>query len=525
MSKEGSSYQNPIRFYQGGVISYEKGKRAFDNQKVGIYAQDPITNVSYVCTNYKTARKEPVWATINPVTLEQTTPYKVLISMGKSGDEPTNTTIDGQKITYTSDVVKKRLGKAGEYNKKAWGTFIFIAITEADLAYIKGEPTDSFSSTSPTVTSTGADGRLISLIADSKIQTSEMYEYMRTDSNGRSGFGATSPASTTTPAQINVNQGRPDYIPNWRGGIELTGGVPSPKRPSSGGPDGNTNPGSGNGSGKGGNTTTTGPGSKQPPPGTSTSVVVNFLPDNNIYSGANFNANIPYMQQIVTNFDSVNNTRQRIIRTHIFDIVPNSFEFSQLSSMWNEVERSGNYPMVDWAKYNLTKCSFRFLIAGKRTDTLVNETFRQSTVVNDGMDVSVDSQIENIRAMGGSPQPVTLHNLNTLTNTSFRFPYLNNTRNLQWVIADMSITATRLTPNGRGIAAAEVSITLNEYPIIARDIIYLPPLRPDKPVPKECKPRPCKPVDEKKVGLWIESSYTWFSDKNSENSYTPPVGP
>jgi hypothetical protein len=154
--------------------------------------------------------------------------------------------------------------------------------------------------------------------------------------------------------------------------------------------------------------------------------------------------------------------------------------------------------MVDWSKYNLTKCTFRFLIAGKRTDTVdANTATAKSVIVNDGLDISIDTQIEELRAMGGGPYPVVLHNLNTLTSTSFRFPYVNNTRNLQWVIADMSITATRMTPNGRRMAAAEVSITLNEYPVIARDIIALPPLAPDNPVPKKCKPTPCTPVNPK----------------------------
>jgi hypothetical protein len=223
--------------------------------------------------------------------------------------------------------------------------------------------------------------------------------------------------------------------------------------------------------------------------------VLNFLPDRKI---GGQNTNLPYMQQTITDFNSVTNTRERIIRTHVFNIIPNSFEFSQLSSVWNEVERSGNYAMVDWSKYNLTKCTFRFLIAGKRTDTIDAGTANvKSVVVNDGLDVDIEGQIENLRAMGGGPYPVILHNLNTLTSTSFRFPYVNNTRNIQWVIADMSITATRMTPNGRKMAAAEVSITLNEYPIIARDIIPLPPLAPDNPVPKACKPKPCTPANPK----------------------------
>lgn len=222
------------------------------------------------------------------------------------------------------------------------------------------------------------------------------------------------------------------------------------------------------------------------------------MPDRKI--GGN-NTNLPYMQQTITDFNSVTNTRERIIRTHVFNIIPNSFEFSQLASVWNEVERSGNYAMVDWSKYNLTKCTFRFLIAGKRTDTVdANTATAKSVIVNDGLDVSIDEQIEILRAMGGAPYPVVLHNLNTLTQTSFRFPYVKNTRNLQWVIADMSVTATRMTPNGRKMAAAEVSITLNEYPVIARNIIALPPLAPDI-IPKTCKPKPCKKINPTDVPL------------------------
>ena len=170
----------------------------------------------------------------------------------------------------------------------------------------------------------------------------------------------------------------------------------------------------------------------------------------------------------------------------------------------------------DWSKYNLTKCTFRFLIAGKRTDVIdAGTATAKSVIVNDGLDISIDEQIEILRAMGGAPYPVVLHNLNTLTKTSFRFPYVNNTRNLQWVIADMSVTATRMTPNGRKMAAAEVSITLNEYPVIARNIIALPPLVPDNPPPTTCRPKPCTPKNPQND---ILTGKNWLGQVSSKQS-------
>ena len=510
MSKEGNSYQNPIRFYStSGVLLWEKGKKAFDSQIAGKYADDPISGQTYVCTSYRSLNDEPVWALFNAATQKPTTVYKVLVNMGKSGNEPSAVSASGAKITYSSAVVIKRLNRGGQYSVKNWGSFIFISITDSDYKFIKGEPVTSAESTT-TVASTGADSKLVSTLTKSFREMEEMYSYLYTESNGRSGASAINRTDANgnsgfgaglTPAQIN----RTDANGNsgfGAGGVgELSLGDELRKlKPTLGlmaGAGSNASPGgASNPSVAGGNKNPQGLAfrGQNPSYGESTAVL-NFLPDRKI---GGQNTNLPYMQQTITDFNSVTNTRERIIRTHVFNIVPNSFEFSQLSSVWNEVERSGNYAMVDWSKYNLTKCTFRFLIAGKRIDSIDPGTATAKSVeVNDGLDVDIDGQIENLRAMGGGPYPIVLHNLNTLTSTSFRFPYVNNTRNIQWVIADMSITATRMTPNGRKMAAAEVSITLNEYPIIARDIIPLPPLAPDNPVPKTCKPKPCVKVNPK----------------------------
>jgi hypothetical protein len=489
---------------------WEKGKKAFENQVPGKYADDPINGNTHVFTSYKTLNGEPVWALFNPETLKPTTVYKVLVNMGKSGNEPSAVSSSGAKVKYSSAVVKKRLNKGGQYSVKNWGSFIFISITDSDYKFIKGEQVTSAESTT-TVASTGSDSKLVSTLTKSFREIEEMYNYLNTESGGRAGASTISRTNASgnsgfgaglTPAQINRIDagGRSGF---GTGSSNLTRVTSSTYTPQAGttsaAPRADSRPspsGASNPSVSGGNRNPNGFATRTENPSYGeTSAVLNFLPDRKI--GAQ-NTNLPYMQQTITDFDSVTNTRERIIRTHVFNIVPNSFEFSQLSSVWNEIERSGNYSMVDWSKYNLTKCTFRFLIAGKRIDTIdANTATAKSVVVNDGLDVDIDAEIENLRAMGGGPYPVVLHNLNTLTSTSFRFPYVNNTRNIQWVIADMSITATRMTPNGRKMAAAEVSITLNEYPVIARDIIALPPLAPDNPVPKTCKPTPCTPVKPK----------------------------
>jgi hypothetical protein len=217
-------------------------------------------------------------------------------------------------------------------------------------------------------------------------------------------------------------------------------------------------------------------------------------------------------------------------------MIPNSFEFSQLSSQWNEVDRSGNYPLVDWSNYNLTKVSFRFLVVAKKLET--NEFYKinpitkvktlekqTSEIVNDGLLASIDEQLDNIRAMAGAPAPITLYNVNSLLSTEYRYPYTNNTRNMQWIINDCSITATRFTENGTNISAAEVSLTLTEYPIIGRDIIPLPPLTPDIPPPPPCKPdsgdAKCTPV-EPQYGLWVENTFKYLGYNKDSIAY--PTG-
>ena len=503
MTKEGISYQNPIRFRNASTNAdnYEKASKIFQSQVPGRFVQDAL-NV-YFCTTYKSTRGEPIWNRINQADGKPLGGKYILINFGKSGETPESKTLNGQKISYTISAVRLRLNANRAYDKKALGSFVFVLLPNNDAV----APTSPTGTVANPLVQTGDSSTyaLTANILEGKDRNAQAYAYLSKDTNGRSGSGTvrrgTTPATTSSTPSIASIVGRQESA-----AITASTGRTSstPPRP--------------NPSGSSPSSRRTSGGRSNTPPNVSNSpslstVVVRLQPDRNIFNGRGlYNGYVdkPYIQQTISVFSNTRDernqeqpTRERIVRRHVFEIIPNTFEFSQLSSTWNNVERSGNYPLVDWAQYNLTKCSFRFLVASRRID----EIEQQRTLVNDGMDVSIEEEIENIRIMAGSPSPVTFYNFNKLLSTSYRFPYLENTRGIQWVIADLSVTATRLTPNGRGIAAAEVSITLNEYPEIARDIVFLPPLVPDRPIPQICRPNPCPPPTPRARGL-ITDTFT-----------------
>lgn len=483
MTKENNSYQNPIRFRNSSTNSdnYEQGSRVFQQQLPGYFVQDAL--FVYFSTPDKSTSGARIWNRVGAngelvggnyvlikTTFNKDNTVKSVTKRGNNqrGSATVNITIPAVNIRLNSTMPLQ----------KSLGTFVFILLSNFETTAPSSPtgtniiPIDSIDSNEYTFAAN---------IIDALDKNAQMYAYLSDSTNGRSGQPTSGVATGNTPATTPQSPPTPGSA------------APSSQAPS--------------GSAKGRRPKTAG--GKSTPAQNNTSspsnstIVVKLKPDKNIFNGTSLYSGYvdkPYIEQTITLFrtelDERNQqqpTRERIVRRHVFEIIPNSFEFSQLSSGWNEVERSGNYSLVDWAKYNLTTCSFRFLVASRRVDTVTIGATTTSTLVNDGMDVSIEQELENIRIIGGSPSPVKFYNFNKLLSTSYRFPYLDNTRGIQWVIRDMSVTATRLTPNGRGIAAAEVSITLNEYPQIARDIVSLPPLSPDRPTPKQCNPKPCEP--------------------------------
>jgi len=529
---ENSSIQNPIRLRlnknRGGGADNITGLSVLKNQIPGTVVLD-YSGDFYKCTKWKTSSGEPVWAEIGPGG-QNLQNYSIFVRLKtvKSYGSRAKKTFSSTR-TFSDPTIIERLEKS-VFDKHLIGNYFFQSLSEAEVDKIVAEPNYTIGSFLYSEQKEVDD--FPSRTMRSIQYINEKYEYMKTDSNGRSG-----PGSTPDSLEANADDQDNDDVTKGTNSLSYSSIAAVEARYAAAEGRGANSSGSGSGAGSGsgsGNKNTRGgqkkPAKGKPVPKSTTTVILKE--DKKFYTGSNDFA-LPYMKQVINHFNSAENSRQRIERIHVFEMIPNSFEFSQLSSTWNEVARSGNYPLVDWSNYNLTKVSFRFLVVAKKLETnqfysdaaktrLIRQT---SSIVNDGLLVSIDDQLDNIRSMAGAPAPVTMYNLNTLLSTEYRYPYTNNARNIQWIIADTSINATRLTEDGKSISAAEVSITLTEYPVIAREIIPLPPLTPDNPPPPPCKPDSgdpkCAPVDPT-YGLWVENTYRYLN--YVKDAVTYPTG-
>ena len=167
-----------------------------------------------------------------------------------------------------------------------------------------------------------------------------------------------------------------------------------------------------------------------------------------------------------------------------FDYVPQGIKYSGLAGEWVEIPRAEDIPFVDWARWQLMKVSFSFIIAN-------NVTVSGGATVPDGIETSVDSKILQLRKMAQRKIPVMLFNFDDMLTIQLRRGNLNieldknkNSKpNMEFVITDLSVTATRRTSDRSGapsspsdIAIAQVEITLTEVPVEVVGIVALPPI-------------------------------------------------
>ena len=532
------------------IFDIAAGMKTFKNQIPGtVVVQEVQTSLGvfedkyYKCTKYKTVYGEPIWAEVEEGGKAISGAYYVFVNkLGTTGVVLSKQNTGNKKQNHGADT---RIATQGVLN--SLGRFYFQKVNANEMLRITGSANydvQSFLTTVP-------DWQFEQTSNQSLTEVGNLYAYMRTDSNGRSGYGSGQRFAYRTDANGAMGmggRGDPNAYRTDANGAMGFGGRGNPNQfavvntdpaavvstVGASGPSGasgtpNTGRGSRNSNTRGGGKKDN-KGKKSPGP---VKTVVN-IKSKDPFTRANVDLKkieeMPYMKQVINNFSAAENSRQSIERYHAFEMMPNSFEFSQLSSAWNEVARSGNYPLVDWSNYQLTKVSFRFLVVAKQLGTSKEYekgvlTKTTQSIVNDGLLVSIDEQLENIRAMAGTPSPITLYNVNNLLTTTYRYPYTSNARNMQWVINDASITATRLTEGGKHISAAEVSLTLTEYPVIAREIIGLPPLTPDNPPPPACKPdsgdAKCTPVNPQD-NLWVNDNVFTFLSYADTNVY--PTG-
>jgi len=190
----------------------------------------------------------------------------------------------------------------------------------------------------------------------------------------------------------------------------------------------------------------------------------------------------PYiLQRYIIN---VGNLPQQITRRFWIKLVPNSFQYSDVSSSWNEVDRPGNYAITDWAKYKPLKVSFRFLIAGNVDPaSLIDQA---SEIPLDGLQTSVEKELRDLRAISTAPHPISLVNFQPYLTDTMRYPFLQDKTGAKFVISDMGVTSSRFTNNGiSNASAAEISISLIEYIEPVMELAVLPPIKPQGTPPTD----------------------------------------
>ena len=157
---------------------------------------------------------------------------------------------------------------------------------------------------------------------------------------------------------------------------------------------------------------------------------------------------------------------------HYFTPKPNQINYQNLGSEWTEIERVGRIPLVDWKNYKLMKVSFEFLV-------IPDNTYRTGAfggTADDGITLSIDEKLENLRNMAARPYPVILYGFDDLLINANPFS-MSTGAGVQFVIQELTISSLMRTATG-AINRATCSVTLQEVPIEYINIISLPKLVP-----------------------------------------------
>lgn len=203
------------------------------------------------------------------------------------------------------------------------------------------------------------------------------------------------------------------------------------------------------------------------------------------------------------------NVGRTALRRFEFPFVPREVNYSGLGTQWTEIERTGNFPVVDWQSFQLLKISFNFDIVDRR---LENQT-------GFGLYWSCEDQIRDLRLMAQAPYPVTFLNMDQFMSEEVRYPLFTRGRGVEFVIAEFTVTAVQRTPaqaaqisgqlTPNQISRATASMTLQEIPIEKIDIVQMPPIKPCNKKRKKCEDIPFIPTDkDRSYALFTKSVAT-----------------
>jgi hypothetical protein len=186
--------------------------------------------------------------------------------------------------------------------------------------------------------------------------------------------------------------------------------------------------------------------------------------------------------------DPAFNKDRNFTRTEIFEFpyIPQNIRYSDIGSQWQEIPRALNRSFVDWVGYKLMKVSMDFLV----TERMQVGPITEPNVVSDGLFNPVGKQLGILRRMATNKYPVTLEGFDDILQVQMARSKSGQPRGIEFVIQDLNITAGRrtvdintgLATNPSLIAAAQVSLTLQEIPIETVTIVKLPPLNLGAPL-------------------------------------------
>lgn len=170
-------------------------------------------------------------------------------------------------------------------------------------------------------------------------------------------------------------------------------------------------------------------------------------------------------------------------RRFVFPLTPREVNYTGIGTRWTEIERTGNYPIVDWQGFQLLKISFNF--------DLVNREYAGNSsrgpATGFGYLHDCEKDIETLRQMAQTPYPVTFLNMDKFMENEVRWPTLTEGRGIEFVIAEFNVTAVQRTPVdgiratgavANRISRATCSMTLQEIPIENVNIVQMPRIQP-----------------------------------------------
>lgn len=158
----------------------------------------------------------------------------------------------------------------------------------------------------------------------------------------------------------------------------------------------------------------------------------------------------------------------------VFPFPPNNIRYGNLSPEWSEVSRPGKVPFVGLSQFKLMRVEFDFLISAPY----------------DGILYSVETELEAIREIAASTNPIYFLNMDRMIVNPFKLPGSQRTENSSMFFrcVDFSVESVRRNTSNQ-ITAATCSIALQEdyaYQFVAvqmPEIEYPTIMKPRVPPP------------------------------------------